>query len=237
MKYPEFLYKYISVNSQIKVNRLIDIIINKHLYFPKFSELNDIFEGCYYNYSVPVAGSSISEAIGSIPAALQCSFDKFRILSLTSVNNSPVMWAHYATEFNGVCLRLRTDTELDKAQRVIYKKNKYGKRIIANYDKNFYNSLKKNFCYKGSDWSYEKEWRIIENDCKDNYFDYGNSLDSIILGQKVDRYLQKFIYSLIKDTEIKLYITHSDKINYEIKFLEYGSDIPMDGSLPAYVSL
>jgi hypothetical protein len=100
---------------------------------------------------------------------------QFRILSLSAINDNPLMWSHYSDSHRGVVLELQGINHLDSpwliAQPVTYQdsppmaatKQEWIKSITGqkrlNHDKwQFYAPYT---LTKTTDWEYEKEWRVV----------------------------------------------------------------------------
>ena len=49
---------------------------------------------------------------------------EYRILSLSDCAISPQLWAHYANNYKGVCLCLKTDGLLSNAKKISYSDNR-----------------------------------------------------------------------------------------------------------------
>jgi len=95
-----------------------------------------------------------------------------KVACFSEKNDSLLMWAHYAGNFTGICV------EYDLCKDEILKENctrvKYSTKKINN------TKLETSFA-KSSDWSYEKEWRLV---CEKGNEDYikTNSISAIYLG-------------------------------------------------------
>lgn len=78
-------------------------------------------------------------------------------------NNSMLMWSHYAEQHTGLCVGYRLDELIKKYNifPVIYNNQMPQISDISNADEGI---LYKSILTKCEDWSYEKEWRIIDID-------------------------------------------------------------------------
>jgi len=98
-------------------------------------------------------------------------FEKFGIFSLTEVNDSIIMWSHYADSHKGFCVGFNTDNlilfrknDLLRIELVIDLKPVEYHKIFP-----FFNAFNldmeeiatKSLITKSQDWSYEKEYRLI----------------------------------------------------------------------------
>ncbi|WP_338637704.1 hypothetical protein [Spirobacillus cienkowskii] len=66
---PDHLYKYRPLNSKICLDRLKDIILNKKLYFPEFTEFNDPFE---FEHNLTFNSQNKFDKIKFIDNAINC---------------------------------------------------------------------------------------------------------------------------------------------------------------------
>jgi hypothetical protein len=149
--------------------RTYDIFRNKRLYMSKISELNDVHEATPYCES------------GALLGWLEKLMESYRICSLTEVDNSPLMWSHYANNCKGICIKVTLDLDeiffnndsfrflhcvkyiSDKSSFRRYITIKECMRVAKGLggDRAFARFLQKVFCYKSVDWKYEKEHRVV----------------------------------------------------------------------------
>lgn len=88
-------------------------------------------------------------------------------ICLSQTRHSPLMWAHYANNHEGVCLEL--EVEYEPLFKVEYRSKKLFPQITLPTHKQYINNknIKKVMGTKSKDWSYEREWRMhfdLEND-------------------------------------------------------------------------
>lgn len=89
--------------------------------------------------------------------------DAIRVVCLSEVYDSMLMWSHYAQNHKGYCIQYNFEEDdmfYKHLYPVIYEKERYAvsKVDILEGNKEF---LYKTICRKSEVWSYEKEWRII----------------------------------------------------------------------------
>ena len=107
------------------MERFLDIIKNNRIYYPTYKQLNDPLEGAGFNINIPGwAGIGIHRAADvELPPIEELKME-YGILSLSDCANSPQLWAHYANNYKGVCLCLKTDGLLSNAKKVSYSDNR-----------------------------------------------------------------------------------------------------------------
>ena len=89
-----------------------------------------------------------------------------RVCSFTRRYNSILMWAHYANNHMGFCLKFNMDSMLDikaHARRVTYSRNN-NFPVLSSIDiikKGADWTMGRTLATKHKGWSYEKEWRVL----------------------------------------------------------------------------
>lgn len=89
--------------------------------------------------------------------------DAVRVVCLSEVYDSMLMWSHYAQNHTGFCIEYdfeEKDMFYKHLHPVVYTKERYAVSKIDILDENK-EFLYKTTCRKSDVWSYEKEWRII----------------------------------------------------------------------------
>lgn len=154
-----------------------------------------------------------------------------KLLCLTTSNTNNQMWANYANEHKGICIKYNTQ--------------KFGKDLIKNcfpvfYDNsNFtdelelesFNKMKKklhikSFLKKSTDWRCEDEWRVILPiyilpSCENHYHnangDYLKLLpDSVYLGKNIDEIYRNLIIEICDNQNIGIYQMKQLDTQYEL---------------------
>lgn len=166
--------------------------------------------------------------------------EKIGICSFSSKKDNKVMWSLYSNEYNGYCIEYKIPIDDQKLRfslcPVVYTKSKNNNLFFKIIEFSICNLLRLStngnfggglgcinelFCSKDSDWSYQSEWRLL-NDANVKY----NKLiiNKIFLGFKCSKeILNKFIkYS--KKYKFQLFLMKkpdgSKKIRY--KRIKYG---------------
>lgn len=200
---PKLLFKYKKIATVLDLSRLCDSLKQNKIYFSKPSGLNDSLEGLGTEL---LDGAHENKEIR----------DGFRVLALSESCFSPVMWSHYADNRSGICLGFRKGSSLDVNNTSAFKEAEPVKYVSARneFSSDTHQATANDLYYKNSDWSYEREWRIVKETNKD-YIDYNsNDLACIIFGEKTD----EMVKELIKNTfsNIPFYSIESDSKNYRL---------------------
>lgn len=181
---PMKLYKYKSLDETSAIFTK-SILTDNEVFFPKFSDLNDPFEG-HFKMVLPETPQGremaanglrvITEGILSINPA---------VLSLSQVKNNLLMWAHYSDNHTGICIEFDSTIPgsiFHEAKPVAYV-HKFESHTLGNpFEKEMVTNLAA--FVKSKHWRYEKEWRIIRQDKGCQPFS-PKSITGVILGCKI----------------------------------------------------
>ncbi|MDF7798173.1 DUF2971 domain-containing protein [Pontiellaceae bacterium B1224] len=95
-------------------------------------------------------------------------FSRWTAFSVSEINGSLLMWAHYGAQHKGICLELEYD-EAKKTNTALFEKIRYATpyprdiRVSLNQDLDSA-SLETLLLTKSIDWHYEREWRFAIQD-------------------------------------------------------------------------
>ena len=176
------------------------------------------------------------------------------IACLSETINSVTMWSHYANNHKGFALEydyIPLQMQCQKCEKfkqcekaiinniypVIYDKNRYEATnyLVSSVFKmmglpvNNPDTLKVTKCqlYKSTQWSYEKEWRLIitlRNDCikpKEDYYGIRNVRPkAIYYGTRISPINKKMLHLIAKEKGISEYQMYIDNksYNYSVKY-------------------
>jgi hypothetical protein len=129
-----------------------------------------------------------------------------------------LMWSHYASKHQGVCLGFKHLPRRLDLQPMEYCRTMPSVRIVDMMPRPSLELLKKLLLTKSRDWSYEKEWRFVKGD-KQYSSDsdperaerfYPEELQKVIFGCRVAQERQHEIMLLLKSwpTKILFYQAH-----------------------------
>jgi len=111
------------------------------------------------------------QALEEIKQTWRNTVPTFRVLCLSELNDVTPMWNHYSESYKGAVLEFEAIDKLDSAflvaHPVIYQDTppaiadpeEWVQAILGQFD--IKNLFDKNLYVKTTDWSYEKEWRIV----------------------------------------------------------------------------
>lgn len=202
-----------------------DIMVNNRLFMAPRNLLNDPLEGMAIPIELGVCGDGSYGALGLVNPFIEMRMDQYKILSLSANSKSPIMWAHYANNYCGVCFEFELNCELYNIHKVSYIKHQYD-TIYDPEEKEICSAIETSLLCKSESWSYEEEYRIISKG-KESYVYFSKpELTGIIVGHRALElvYVQNLI-NLAKKNNIPVYYTFISTRDYEINII---NKIPTD---------
>lgn len=189
-----------------------DIIMNEQLHSAGFDKLNDPMEGIFY-YDNGVDKTIID----SIKAAKQ----KHKVCSLSEDFKHPLLWAHYADGFKGICIEIGIEQGYNVHEiKYMNETPKINNGSYSNLTEESYDSFAvRALTRKFKEWTYEGEYRLFNTDDSPK-ISSGIRVLSILFGVHTSD-LYKEIISRIAPPSIKLYNTELGIENRIVKKEEY----------------
>ncbi|MEG0056790.1 MULTISPECIES: DUF2971 domain-containing protein [Bacteria] len=206
------------------------------------TEVSNIISHMEYNSTAPDINDKIEYLKMAYTSAIEkeiVNTFKTGVLCLSSKFDSPLMWSHYASKHQGLCIEYDMSNIEDNS---VYKVEYGGSRKILTSDikdwldnTNINNTNKlKQVCLltKSEEWRYESEWRIFGR------VGLGDSLPpikSIIFGLKCD---DVTIYTVMKamvtkDRKLKFWKIYNEGDKFKLKRQRiHPDDYDNEGYLP-----
>ena len=196
------LYKFRSLDN---FEFVADILINKKLYAANFLEMNDPMEGIFFH------DSSIEKQYID---AVKEEKHKLRICSLSHDFSNPILWAHYANGFKGICIEIDIDESRHDIQEIRYRPLSL---LLSNENNSHVNTIdyspaeaaKAILKRKFQEWTYEGEYRVFSNN---KYIDAHFDVTAIYLGTRISD-IDKAILEKIVSDDIPMISTYLDHAN------------------------
>lgn len=205
---PEILYKFKpSFRNQTDVKRFDAILQNNTIYMPNYKQVNDKLESMNTLIHIGVPGISYAHACGQDHANIMWRKEQYRILCLTSNIHSTTMWANYASDYNGYCLIFSTEDSFSQVQKMEYSDQVYYVDGDALSDDEFENTIEKSLLSKKEEWSYEKEWRIIQKREAGAYSFKQNELLGIVIGHEMNNLHKNYVLDCCSKRNIPCFTT------------------------------
>ena len=239
-KIPRFLYKYTSVEN------CLYMINDGTLYFADYHTFNDPFE-CkavidtknteaeWYKFLLQngvsiLEASILAKKISSDPIRaendvkriIQENQDTTGFLCLTAKRDNLLMWAHYANQHEGCCVKLDILNDVNLFYRI--------KAVV--YDNNYihYNYLQNNggafetICHKSKEWEYEEEYRVLSFNQIGVKLMQPGTLKEIYLGCRMnDDDKNKILAAVDRTTKqpgIEVFQTMPDDQSYKLNYIK-----------------
>jgi hypothetical protein len=148
--------------------------------------MNDAMEGFYD----PSEGLRDTEDYARVVRSIYGAKSIHGIACISETNNNELMWAHYADNYAGICVRYRTQALIDGLEdRVRVVKVSYGDAPPAVGQEDALNSRSaaiKILSHKKANWVYEREWRVLGELDQNSYRDE-RVVSGIYFGSRIDR--------------------------------------------------
>jgi hypothetical protein len=205
------LYKYKPLK---KFAHVADIIVNKRFYMTPYREFNDAMEGKYKigpRYMEPL----IEYKHKCTKEEVQEDLERQRVCCLCRRKDNPILWAHCADGFKGVCIEFNVVIQSGSAEHefscpegvTFYPVQCDG---IAKMPKAPYyhaSTSRRILLQKMPEWSVEDEYRIIS---EEEYIPFGDEIKitRILLGPRIEPKMKpvwKTVFErLIDSDEVKV---------------------------------
>lgn len=143
--------------------------------------------------------------------------NKTGVVSLSTISDDILMWAHYAAAHSGICIGFNgLSTTFAPAQKVLYSKHRVP--INPYLDDNDV-SLEKSLLTKSDHWEYEQEYRLIRVDGPGKVILLRNDVTEVILGVNVSGATAATIRHWIQERSplIALYQARVDDVDFAIR--------------------
>lgn len=162
---PRRLYRYRKLHSQDRSvsskeiqEREIKAIRENYLWFSLFEELNDPMEG-FFGLTLTAAGAPDGRLI--LPE-VQNVMRQMGVCCFSDTYENDLMWAHYAGEHRGICVKYSTHDLRDGLPDVCAVRVQYDIQIpVLGADETRREAAIKALSSKKSDWYSEREWRLL----------------------------------------------------------------------------
>lgn len=150
------------------------------------------------------------------------------ICALSENNESSAMWAHYADDFKGFCIEYNFNSVPGSPVWCMLEPIVYQDKIpdFTHYfhiGSEHFNNLISTYAsmIKGTDWAYEKEWRLIlplGKQEKDYFIVKSPKPTSIYLGLRIEKENEKKIIEIAKQKRIPVYKMIAPKETFKVQY-------------------
>jgi hypothetical protein len=201
------LYKYKSLGEFAYV---ADIIMNKRFYMTPYGEFNDAVEGKYRtgpHYRRPLVEYKCKSNGREVEERLK----RLRVCCFCRRRDNPILWAHCADAFKGVCIEFTVVPQSGSAEHgftcrrgvTFYPVQCDGVAKMAKSPYYHPSTSESILLHKMPEWSVEDEYRIIS---EARYTAFGNEIKitRIFLGPRIEpemKPLWKAVFQMLKDSD------------------------------------
>jgi hypothetical protein len=214
--------------------------------FDNFSKIGVEFSDSEFAHEFgPAIRECYSTMVAALPAMqkdIRGVFEKFCVFCVSEKADNLLMWAHYANSHSGAVIKFKClpekDTVLCAAIPIQYEHNMptlagvddyVGQTLgVAPIDYNGYaNTL---VATKGSEWSYEKEWRVVSEFENREDFEQGHTdfpifreeIVEITLGCRMETPDRDELISLVADKYCHAVVrqAHANEMNFSLYYEE-----------------
>ena len=127
--------------------------------------LNDPMEANALQVYLDCVGAGYTFDCGKVHPIIEEWQNRYRILSVSAIPDSPIMWAHYASGYSGCCLIYSTKKTFSKIEPIIYTDITFSLSDEDFMDEDIPSeAIEESLRFKHKDWAYENEWRLIQNE-------------------------------------------------------------------------
>lgn len=169
-------YKF---RSSSKIEFALDILINRRLHCSDWRDLNDPMEGLFV-YATNGQETWAEKAVKGVGNAKS----RYRVCSLSSDFQSHLLWAHYASGFDGLAIEVDLPDDDPRVRPVDYR----GVFAFLNSDElRDENEAARTILFsKNDEWRYEQEIRILSDE---QYYELERPIRRVIAGHRMNHAL------------------------------------------------
>jgi Protein of unknown function (DUF2971) len=210
---PLYLYRYRPLTNKT-LDREIDVIRQQYLWLSQYRALNDPMEGFY----------AASRRVRADENYRQVTYDLLNakrnigICSFSETKENELMWAHYASNYAGICVAYRPialvaglpeDTHL---VRLAYGSVPPGVSGLEAAD--VQGAARKILSHKKSSWVYEREWRVLGQPGRLNIVS-NSCAKEVYLGSRIKPVHQQSIVDSLRDRNVRIYAMRVSNYSHE----------------------
>ena len=129
------------------MERVLDIVLNDHLYCSRWDKLNDPMEACY---DVDVKNESDRHIMDK---KIKNALNNWRVAALGASNKNFLLWSHYADGHKGIAVEIDIPRGHPYLEEVRYD---WATPVFSHEEQTKY-SMRHLLYYKREEWRYEQE--------------------------------------------------------------------------------
>jgi len=173
----------------------LDMIFNKRLFCSDWSRLNDPMEGSFVYSRSSSDENDYKSRVQEIIEKKKC----IRVCSLSKTFDCHLLWAHYASGFDGLAVEVELPDRDHRIKDVTYR-GVFG-HVAADLASDPNSVAEEVLSSKYKEWEYEKEVRILNHG---EYFALPKPVTRIIAGHRMKSALFEALKIICKDQGVAL---------------------------------
>jgi hypothetical protein len=150
--------------------------------------------------------------------------DVYGVCSLSETAENILMWSHYADHYRGICFQFnasRFRPFFGRAQKVIYQ----SQRPVCNRVRQTpLEMFEKTLLTKATEWSYEKEWRILDHERGAGLQEIpAEDIESVILGCHITEKDAEEVSALVRHhlPEAKVFRAKLHESEFKVRIVQH----------------
>lgn len=211
---PGFIYRFREITDDT-LAREIEAIVDRFVFCPTYKEMNDPMEGNHRESALLRDSPTYGQSIKAVTDALA----GFGIASFSESKSHDPMWAHYAGDFEGICIAYSLKALLaNLPKKCEFVKMTYNERapiLVKNYA-TAANRAKLILSCKSIKWAGEREWRLIRPTRGKASYRKAECVTAVYLGSQIDSAHKKAVVDAMAKVDIKVY--QMDINSYDLEF-------------------
>jgi len=217
---PRRLYRYRSLtkgDGTSSVERELDAIINSYIFCPTFNEMNDPMEGLLSPSKLfkndlgvfQVKSKQVTNAMGALGIA-----------SFSETFDHEPMWAHYAGQFNGICVAYDFKKLLSSLDSGSFVRMNYSEQAPTFETTSFRpdQMARVALSTKNHRWMTEREWRLFSPSRGRVTYREASAVGTIYVGSRVSPRTRNQILEILRHSRPGLPIFKMSIDSYQVKF-------------------
>lgn len=221
------LYRYRSLEF---IDREIDALKNSYLYAASFDKMNDPMEAFYElgggeDVIINSLFSTLPLFSSKVYSIHKNYINQLGLLSFSKSNLKYPMWAYYANNFSGICLKFDKSVLMQGSLNgeiiipITYSNETLPPismlELIGPSQEQVLKTILLRLTRKRKDWQHEDEVRIVTGKIGKKYY-FENALKKIFLGPKIDEKHKDLICSIFENRPTEVLMGKIE--GYELKF-------------------
>ena len=152
------------------------MIFNQRLYCSEWSRLNDPMEGAFvYSYS-STDGEDPKKLVDQIIEEKK----RLRVCSMSLTFDRHLLWAHYASGFDGVAIEVELPDHSPEVKKIAYRGVFAG--VSMDHVTNPGKTAETILSSKDREWEYDKEVRVVQ---QDEWYKLNKPVSRVIAGHRM----------------------------------------------------